>query len=173
MRAAWIVDLFAFSAVSVWNGGVALVRQLLARVAIPQRLLFVSAFAYAGVFAGLLAYGRPGLGIGQAFYVPVILAGAATDPILGALAGLGALFLYELGIHDRAGLSWVDFVHPPTLTRLAAYVAAGALTGFLARRGRHMLAQSLWVLEDVIEIAYGRVEDASRRTETNATPSGE
>ena len=133
-------------------------RRLLARTTIPDRLLLVSAFAYGGVFAGLLAYGRPGLGIGQAFYVPVILAAAATSAPLGALAGAGALFLYELGIHDRTGLAWSDFTHGPALMRLASYIAAGALTGYLARRGRLMLSQSLHVLDELVELAYGRIE---------------
>jgi hypothetical protein len=161
------VDLFAFAAGSVWNGAMASARRLLGSIPIPQRLLVGSAFAYGVVFAGLLAYGKAGLGMGQAFYVPVILAGAATSPFLGALAGAGALFLYELGIHDRAGLAWADFAHPSALTRLASYVAAGVLTGFLARRGRLMLAQALYVLEDLVELAHGRrlesqVEDVSR-----------
>jgi hypothetical protein len=133
-------------------------RRLLARTTVPDRLLLVSALTYSGVFAGLLAYGRPGLGIGQAFYVPVILAAAATSAPLGALAGAGALFLYELAIHDRTGLVWTDFTHAPALTRLASYIAAGALTGFLARRGRLMLSQSLRVLDELVELAYGRIE---------------
>lgn len=134
-------------------------RRLLTTSTIPDRLLLVSAFAYGGVFSGLLAYGHPGLGIGQAFYVPVILAAAATSAPLGALAGFGALFLYELGIHDRTGLALSDFTHGPALTRLASYIAAGALTGFLARRGRLMLAQSLHVLEELVELGYGQTPD--------------
>jgi hypothetical protein len=136
-------------------------RRVFAGITIPQRLLLASALSYGATFAGLLAYGRPGLGIGQVFFLPVILAAAATSPSLGALAGGGAFFLYELGIHDRAGLSWADFSDPSALTRLASFVAAGALTGFLARRGRLMLAESLYVLEDLIELAHGRIEEIS------------
>lgn len=40
----------------------------------PKRLLIASALTYGGVFALLLAFGRPGLGIGEGFFVPVILA---------------------------------------------------------------------------------------------------
>ncbi len=134
----------------------------LASLTIPQRLLLASAFAYAGVFAGILAFGRPGLGLGQAFFVPVILVAAATDPLLGALAGAGALLLYELAVHDREGnFTWLDFTHASAVSRLVTFVAVGALTGFLARRGRRMLAQSLYVLEDLVEIAHGRLEDGS------------
>jgi len=148
-------------------------RQLFGGITIPQRLLLASALVYGAVFAVLLAYGRPGLGVGGWFYVAVILAGAATSPLPGALAGALALFLYELGIHDRTGLTWAEFAHPSVLTRLVAFVAAGALTGFLARRGRLMLAQSLFVLEDLVELAQERIEDAALDTESaRRTPTG-
>ena len=138
-----------------------LAHRLFSTLTIPQRLLIASAFAYAGVFAGILAFGRPGLGLGQAFFVPVILVAAATSPFLGALGGAGALLLYELAIHDKAGnFTWVDFTQASALSRLATFVAVGALTGFLARRGRLMLAQSLYVLEDLVELAHGRLEEA-------------
>jgi hypothetical protein len=136
------------------------VRRALVGITVPQQLLIASALTYAGVFALLLQYGRPGLGLGEGFFVAIILAAAATSPSLGALAGLGALFLYELAIHEQ-GLVWGDFDHAPALTRLVAYVAAGVVTGFLARRLRLMLAQSLTVLEELADIAYDRVDWAS------------
>lgn len=123
------------------------------RVSIPQALLIASAFAYGGVFALIVAFGRPGLGIGQAFYVPVILAAAATTPAFGAVAGAGALFLYELGMRTRTGLSWSDFTDRQALIRLASYVAAGCVAGFLAVRARRMLAQALSVLDELVELA--------------------
>jgi len=136
-------------------------QRLLAGITIPQQLLIASALTYGLVFALLLEYGRPGLGLGEGFFVAVILAGAATGPVLGAVAGLGALFLYELAIHSGSGLAGSDFVHAPALTRLVSYVAAGVVTGFLARRFRLMLAQSLTVLEELADLAYGRVDWAS------------
>jgi hypothetical protein len=127
---------------------------------IPQRLLIASAFAYGGVFALLLAYGRPGLGIGEGFFVPVILAAAATSASQGAVAGLGALFLYEVGIHQETGLVWGDFTQAPALTRFVSYVAAGVVVGYLAQRFRRLLAQSLVVLEDLMDLAYERYDEA-------------
>jgi hypothetical protein len=131
-------------------------------ISIPQRLLIASALTYGGVFMLLLAYGRPGLGIGEGFFVPVILAAAATSAAEGALAGLGALLLYELGIHQANGLAWSDFAHAPALTRLTSYVAAGVVVGFLAQRVRRMLAESLFVLEDLIELAHGRLDEVEQ-----------
>lgn len=139
-------------------------RRALAGITIPQQLLIASAVTYGVVFALLVEYGRPGLGVGEGFFVAVILAAAATSPALGALAGLGALFLYELAIHEATGLGLSDFDHAPALVRLASYVAAGVVTGFLARRVRLMLAQSLFALEELAEIAYGRVDWASLET---------
>jgi hypothetical protein len=155
------VYLFAIRADRVSNAGVTYAREVLAGITIPQRLLIASAVVYGGVFALLIEYGRPGLGIGEGFFVAVILAAAATGPGLGAVAGLGALFLYELAIHERTGLVWSDFAHAPALTRFVAYVSAGIVTGFLARRLRLMLAQSLTVLEELADLAYGRVDWAS------------
>jgi hypothetical protein len=126
-------------------------------VSFPQALLILSAFAYGAVFALIVAFGRPGLGLGQAFYVPVILAAAATTPGVGALAGAGALFLYELGIHSRAGLGASDFTTTQAMVRLASYVAAGAVVGFLALHARRMLAQSLHVLEELVDLAQTNV----------------
>jgi hypothetical protein len=136
-------------------------RRVLAGITFPQQLLIASALTYGLVFALLLEYGRPGLGIGEGFFVAVILAAAATSPLLGAVAGLGALFLYELAIHNGSGLALGEFDHAPALTRLASYVAAGIVTGFLARRLRLMLAQSLYMLEELADIAYDRVDWAS------------
>lgn len=135
--------------------------RVLAGITVPQQLLIASAVTYGVVFALLLEYGRPGLGVGEGFFVAIILAAAATSPALGALAGLGALFLYELAIHERTGLVWDDFDHAPALIRLVSYVAAGVVTGFLARRLRLMLAQSLSALEELADIAYGRIDWAS------------
>lgn len=136
-------------------------RRILAGITVPQQLLIASALTYGLVFALLLEYGRPGLGIGEGFFVAVILAAAATSSLPGAVAGLGALFLYELAIHDGSGLALSDFDDAPALVRLTSYVAAGAVTGFLARRLRLMLAQSLTVLEELADIAYDRVDWAS------------
>ena len=118
-----IVYLFAIKADRHSNAGVASVREALAGITIPQRLLIASAVVYGVVFALLVEYGRPGLGIGEGFFVAVILAAAATDAFAGALAGLLALFLYELAIHHHSGLALSDFATAPALTRFVAYVS--------------------------------------------------
>ncbi|HJQ49892.1 MAG TPA: hypothetical protein VJ838_05215 [Gaiellaceae bacterium] len=131
-------------------------------ISIPQRLLIASALTAGAVFALLVAFGRPGLGIGEGFFVPVILAAAATSAPEGALAGAGALLLYELAIHRHSGLAFADFDSAPAITRFVSYVAAGVVAGYLAQRFRRMLAQSLFVLEDLVELAHGRLEEGER-----------
>lgn len=122
-------------------------------ISIPQWMLLASLVAYGGTFVLLETIGRPGLGISGGFYLAVILAAAATSTLSGAVAGLGAIILFELAIHHDQ-LALVDFDNAPALTHLVGFMAAGLVTGFLAFRARRMLAQSLYVLEDLIEIAH-------------------
>ena len=109
--------------------------------AFPQQLLLAAALLSSGVFALLLVYGQ-GHGIGQWFYVPLILIGAAAGPVAGACAGVGAGVLYEYAIYGSSlGLS--DFTATSEVTRLVGYVAAAVVTGLLARRVAGMLGEAL------------------------------
>lgn len=139
-------------------------------LSIPQWMLIASLVAYAVTFVLLQAYGRPGLGVSGGFYVAVILAAAATSTLYGGLAGLAAVILFELAIHRDRGLVWTDFDNAPALTHLAGFVAAGVVAGFLAARHRRMLAQSLYVLEDLIEIAHHRQPSAAAPAFTLTAP---
>ncbi len=155
----FIVDRFVFGLGNGWNETMDAMPGVIASLTVPRRLLLLSAIGYAVVFVLLREYGRPGLGISQGFYVPVILLAAATgSPLIGALGGVLALFLWEVAIHHHTVLAWHGFTQGPALTRLVSYVAAGALTGFLALRSRRMLKESFHVLDEVIELAYTRIE---------------
>jgi GGDEF domain-containing protein len=134
------------------------------RIPIPQRMLLVSSLLYGGVFALLLAYGRPGLGLSQGFYVPVILAALATGPLGGACAGAGALALLDLATHTKDGGSWTSVVVADgSVVRLVSFVAAGLLVGFVSTRGRQMLTDALHMLEDLLALA-GRDLDTGAST---------
>lgn len=131
---------------TVWRG-----------ISIPQLLLLSAFVTYGITFILLVQYGRPGLGISGGFYVAVILVAAATSPFSGLFAALVAAFLLVLaGAAHGHGLALASFHTAPVLTHLAGYAIAGVLTGFLALRVRRMLAQSLYVLEDLIELARAR-----------------
>jgi hypothetical protein len=134
------------------------------RIPFPQRLLLASSFLYGGVFALLLAYGRPGLGLSQGFYLPIILVALATGPLGGAGAGLGAVTLLGLAAHAKTGHSWSSIVFSDGMwVRCASYVAAGLLVGFVAAYGRRMLTESLRVLEELLALA-GRDLDTGAST---------
>jgi len=124
------------------------------RIPVQERLLLASSVAYGGVFALLLAFGRPGLGLSQGFYVPVILAALATGAAGGAIAGAGAVALLALATHHHEGIAWSSLASSSGLgVRLLSYVAAGALVGFVATRGRRMLSESLGALDDLLALA--------------------
>jgi hypothetical protein len=134
------------------------------RIPFDQRLLLASSFLYGGVFALLLAYGRPGLGLSQGFYLPIILVALATGPLGGACAGLGATGLLILAAHTKTGEPWLrDVLASGIGVRLVAYVSAGVLVGFVAAHGRRMLAESLRVLEELLALA-GRDLDTGAST---------
>ena len=131
-------------------------------ISVPQRLLLASAALYVTVFALVIAIGRPGLGVGQGFYLAIVLAALATDAPTGAAAGTVALVLYETGELLAGRVSW-GFVAGPDITfRLASYVLTGATVGWFATRARRMLAQSLHVLDELFALA--------RREVTNRPP---
>ena len=141
------------------------VRALWRGLSIPHWLLLASALAYGVTFALLTAYGTPGLGISGGFYVAVILVAAATSPLSGVLAAFVAVVLLVLARVPRGHpLAWADFRTTPVLAHLAGYAAAGLITGVLAWRVRRMLAQSLYVLEDLIVLAHDREIEATGAT---------
>ena len=128
-------------------------RALIGSGSIPERLVLGSLVAYAGVFGLLLSVGRPGLGLGQGFYLPIALAALATGAMWGTAAGVGALVLYEAGLLIPGQITWSTVVAPATGIRLASYIAAGATVGYFAQRGRGMLAASLHLLDDLLALA--------------------
>jgi len=134
-------------------------------VSLPQRLLFASAVGFVAIFALILVYGRPGLGLGQCFYVPVVLAALATGPLVGGLAGVAAIVLYEAGILLNGTATWASLEAANTPIRLISYVLAGATVGYFAVQGRRMLAQSLHVLDELLDLSRREVITASLTSE--------
>jgi GGDEF domain-containing protein len=130
-------------------------------VSLPQRLLLASVISFAAIFALILAYGRPGLGLGQCFYVPVVLAALATGPWIGGLAGVAAIVLYETGLLLNGTTDWTSLHAANTPIRLISYVLAGATVGYFAVQGRRMLAQSLHVLDDLLDLSRREAITAS------------
>jgi len=134
-------------------------------VSVPERLLVASGVGFVAFFALVVAYGRPGLGLSQCFYVPVVLAALATGPIVGGLAGVLAFTLYEVGLLLNGTVVWTSLHAANTPIRLTSYVLAGATVGYFATQGRRMLAESLHVLDDLLDITRRDVVTASLTSE--------
>jgi len=134
-------------------------------ISVPERMIVASGVGFATFFALVIAYGRPGLGLSQCFYVPVVLAALATGPLVGGLAGVLAFTLYEGGVLLNGTVDWTSLDAANTPIRLVSYVLAGATVGYFATQGRRMLAESLHVLDDLL--------DLSRRDMVTATLTSE
>jgi thiamine transporter ThiT len=120
---------------------------------LPQRLLTAAFAAYAAVFVVSLVYGRPGLGLGQIFYLPIVLVALASGPIAGAAAGLFAFVLYVLALVFTPQFDLDTTTETQLTIRLAMFTIAGAIVGYFSARGRSMLRDSLHVLEELLLIA--------------------
>jgi hypothetical protein len=130
------------------------------RSTVPQ-LLFAGALAsYCVVFVLLTEFGRPGLGISQGFYLAIALIGLAGGPVAGAVAGLAATLLYATAIEIHRHVALAAFVSLPVGIRLVTYVTVGFAVGYVARSWRGMLARSLRVLDDLLELAGREPETA-------------
>jgi hypothetical protein len=119
------------------------------RPTVLQQLALTGCAAYAVVFALLLAFGRPGLGISQGFYVAIVLVAFAGGPLAGAGAGALAGGLYVAAYILRSQ----PLVQPAIEIKLTAFAAIGVLVGYFAQSGRAMLAESLHVLDDLLVLA--------------------
>ena len=124
-----------------------------------------SVVGFAVGFAVVLAYGRPTLALGQCFYVPIVLAALATSPAVGALAGVAAVVLYQAAMLLNGGADWASLVAANTPIRLLSYVLAGATVGYFATQGRRMLADSLHVLDELLDLTRRDVVTASLTSE--------
>ena len=120
---------------------------------LPQRLLAAAFAAYAAVFVVNLVYGRPGLGLGQIFYLPIVLVALASGPIGGAGSGIFAFVLYVLSLVLASQLDLDGTTETQLSIRLAMFTIAGATVGYFSARGRSMLRDSLHVLEELLLIA--------------------
>jgi hypothetical protein len=129
------------------------IARVLEPFSVPELLLACSAVAYAVSFVLMLSFWHPGRGVGATLYLAIVLAAMATGPLAGAAAGALASVVYWsvliLGF-DRPFsivLSSAGVIH------LLNFVFVGAVVGYFARRMRHMLRDSLGVLDDLLVLA--------------------
>ncbi len=98
-----------------------------------RRLVIVIAIAlYACVFAALIVFERPGLGLGHFFYLPVALVALSTGPRVGALAGGAAAALYAIAFALNPEVPTTHIVTVGAAVRLVPFAVSGALLGWFA-----------------------------------------
>ncbi len=98
-----------------------------------RRLAIAVAIAlYATVFAALVVFERPGLGIGHFFYLPVALIALSTGARIGALAGVAAAALYAAAFALNPEVPTTEIVTYGAAVRLIPFAASGALLGWFA-----------------------------------------
>ncbi len=119
----------------------------------PERLFAAAVLAYASVFVVNLVYSRPGLGLGQIFYLPIVLVALASGPFAGAGAGLFAFVLYVVTLVFTSQFAHHGIAEMQLSIRLAMFTIAGATVGYFSARGRGMIRDSLHVLEELLLIA--------------------
>lgn len=113
-----------------------------------RRLAILTAIGLYGlVFAALVLYEQPGLGIGHFFYLPVALVALTTGPRLGALAGAAAACLYALAFILNPELAMTEIVTAGAAIRLLPFAASGALLGWFAASNT-ALVQKLQILAE-------------------------
>jgi GGDEF domain-containing protein len=118
-------------------------------VALPDRrlLLGTAAAVYATVFAALLVFERPGLGLGRFLFVAVVLLALGTGPRGGALGGVVAATLYTIAVLTNPEMANDDLATVSMAIRVITYVGVGALIGFFAAQQR-TLVEHFRVLAD-------------------------
>ena len=116
---------------------------------VPQQLELAAAVAYVSVFAAIVAYGRPGLGLSQGFYLAIVCVGLAGGAASGALGGVLAATLYA------TARTWSGATPSAAAVgvHLSSYVVAGAVVGYFSSRGRRLLGESLQLLEGLLVVA--------------------
>ena len=109
--------------------------------ALPNRRILsaCSAVSFALVFAAILAFERPGLGIGRFFFVSVILLGLAGGLRAGAAGGLGASALYAIAVLLSPRLTDARLLDWSMGIRVATFVGVGILVGYIAGQQRALM----------------------------------
>src|SRR5436190_12847295 len=102
-----------------------------------RRLLLAIAFlSFAIVFASVVLYEVPGLGIGHFFYIPVALLALAGGTWAGLSGGVLAAALYALAIVVTPRLPTRDALTFASAIRFLTFTSCGVLVGWFANQHR-------------------------------------
>lgn len=103
-------------------------------------LLALAAAAFALITSAFFVFERPGLGIGHFYYFAIALAAFAAGPYVGALAGVLAIVLEDIGIAVNPNLK-TTFPVEQTAIRLVTFAGVGLLVGWFARSHRSLVQE--------------------------------
>lgn len=123
----------------------------LGQVWLPRRLELTAAAGFAVVFTLLFVSG-PGFGLGQLFFLPILLVALAGDRRAGIVAGIVASILYVVAMVARAPMPMDSLLSSRVALHLVTYVAAGAIVGTFAGRARSLLGESLNMLDVLLAL---------------------
>lgn len=115
-----------------------------------KRLQVAGLTGYVLFFAVLAAYGRPGTGVGQGFYVSIVLVSLAAGPLTGGVAGLAAAALYVTALVLRAPATWPDIFSLRVMSHVLAYAGTGVIVGFFASRARGLFGEAVHMIEELL-----------------------
>jgi hypothetical protein len=118
-----------------------------------QRLVGVSVFGFAAVFALSVFADRPGLGVAHGFYIPIGLAAMAAGLLGGVTAGLIATVLYALAVVINPHIPPSDVPTLATAIRMVSFVGVGAMVGHFAAANRELVANTLKLVEELKVLA--------------------
>ncbi len=143
------------------------------RTADPRRwvLLTAAGASFALIFAVVVLFDRPGLGLGRFFFLSIVLLALATDAWLGALTGVLATALYMLAIVISPRMPESSLFTLSMLVRVVSFVAAGALIGYFAKEHRVLVGRLRGLAErdDFTGLPRGRAFE-SEMSKRLATP---
>jgi hypothetical protein len=135
----------------------------LGQVWLPRRLELTAAAGFAVVFTLLFVSG-PGFGLGQLFFLPILLVALAGDRRAGIVAGVVASILYVVALVARAPMPLDSLLSSRVALHLVTYVAAGAIVGTFAGRARSLLGESLNMLDVLLALTRRDVESGALNT---------
>ena len=105
-----------------------------------RRLLLGIALAgYMLVFASLVSFESPGLGVGHFFYLCVALVALGSGPRGGVAAGVLADVLYGLGVVLNPSIPSAEVLSTSTGIRFLTYTVMGGLIGWFAQNNRQLI----------------------------------
>ena len=107
-----------------------------------RRLLFaIALLSFAIVFASVVLFETPGLGLGHFFYIPVALLALAGGTWAGLFGGSLAAALYALAIVVTPRLPTRDALTYATVIRFLTFTTCGVLVGWFANEHRRHVGQ--------------------------------